>query len=181
MFVDAIGINRTPLPDNLTLSQMDKNLEKWVSFHTKSLMAAAIHGTRIAEDPKRCHTHIIHIMLQPRPAIEHKNQKGKYFRVIEARSLTFDEARRLGGAWPESLDQIQIMRDEHEAAGRGSITAAAIEGKLIYFRIWNEYRSLLIQLHLSVYRWSRWAVSNAPGGPSSKDGRMSFSKMSSVG
>lgn len=109
----------------MTLTDLDQRLEKWIKFHNSTLMAATIHALALPRDIKRSRTHIVRMQVSYRE--DNNGAPGKFFRVDRAEAIEMDEARRLGGAWPESLVQIGKLREESEKRRMGTVAAIGVE------------------------------------------------------
>lgn len=118
-------LDRLLLPDGVSLYELDQRLEKWVQFHTTSLMAACLHAIRLPEDINNIRTHVMYVRLQARE--DHGNSAGKYFRVVDAYPVAVAEGMRRPSPWPESLLQLRALQDESERMGRGRTGATMIE------------------------------------------------------
>ena len=92
-------LDRLILPDGVSLYELDQRLEKWVQFHTTSLMAACLHAIRLPENINNIRTHVMYVRLQARE--DHGNSAGKYFRVIEAYPVIEKKGPVLGLAGKE--------------------------------------------------------------------------------
>ena len=114
-----------PLPEGMSLTDMDQRLEKWVKFHHFTLMAATIHALALPRDPTRSRTHVIHIILLPR--IDHNGSASKFFRICDASVLEISEAMNMRDPWRASLEQVAVMRQESESMKRGTVAAAGVE------------------------------------------------------
>jgi splicing suppressor protein 51 len=122
---DQSGILAHSLPQGITLTDLDQRLEKWIKFHNSTLMAATIHALALPRDIKRSRTHIVRMQVSYRE--DNNGAPGKFFRVDGAEAIEMDEARRLGGAWPESLVQIGKLREESEKRRMGTVAAIGVE------------------------------------------------------
>ncbi|TBU27770.1 hypothetical protein BD311DRAFT_695933 [Dichomitus squalens] len=124
----ALGMmDRLMLVDGISMYELDQRLEKWVKFHNSTLMAATIQALRLPVDISRARTHVLYILLEPRPASEHNDQAGKFFRALEAEVIAIEDAMRKESPWPESLMQLNGMADDMERSGHGTVAAAMIE------------------------------------------------------
>ena len=88
-------------------------------------MAATIHALALPRDIKRSRTHIVRMQVSYRE--DNNGSPGKFFCVDRAEAIEMDEARRLGGAWPESLVQIGKLREESEKRRMGTVAAIGVE------------------------------------------------------
>jgi mitochondrial splicing suppressor protein 51 len=122
-----------PLPDGLTLCDLDQRLEKWVKFHNATLMCATIHALRLPRDITRTRTHVLSIFITPR--LDHRDAPGKYFRVRFAEPLTIAEAKEKPAPWPQSIAQIETMRQESEEMGRGTVAAACLDCPMLGMQV----------------------------------------------
>jgi mitochondrial splicing suppressor protein 51 len=104
--------NMVPLPEGLTLSDLDQRLEKWVKFHNPTLMAAAVQ-----------------LFIEPR--FDHGGSAGKYFRIRTANVLAISEAMNKDAPWPESIRQTAKMRDENERLNRGTVAAVYLDSHML--------------------------------------------------
>lgn len=108
----------------MTLPELDQRLEKWIHYHSPTIMAATIHALRIPEDFTNLKTRVLHIIVSPRT--DHDGRPAKYFRVREAKAYSVEEARRFPAPWAESIDNIEQMREESERMKRGSVAFAGV-------------------------------------------------------
>ncbi|KAH9902382.1 hypothetical protein C8Q73DRAFT_785073 [Cubamyces lactineus] len=120
-------LDRLFLVDGISMHELDQRLEKWVRFHNPTLMTATVHALRLPESVARSRTHLLYIRLAPRPQTEHQGASGKFFRVLDAEVIEWDEAARRPAPWPESLEQLRFMQDDAENMRRGGVAAAMIE------------------------------------------------------
>lgn len=106
--------------------ELDQRLEKWVRYHTYTLMGACINAIRACEDLNNLRTSVLYVKLAPRE--DHGGVAGKYFRVIEAYPILLQEAMRRPSPWPESLLQLRAMQDDAEKEKkRGMVGASMVE------------------------------------------------------
>ncbi|KAH7929998.1 hypothetical protein BV22DRAFT_1079996 [Leucogyrophana mollusca] len=117
-------MNLIPLPDGLTLSQLDQRLEKWIKFHSPTLMGATIHALGLPRDLSRASTHVVRTQLAIRT--DHGGSPAKFFRIREVEAIPIEEAKKLRDPWRESLEDFQKMREESEAMGRGTVAAMGV-------------------------------------------------------
>ncbi|OSC96969.1 hypothetical protein PYCCODRAFT_1440668 [Trametes coccinea BRFM310] len=120
-------LDRLFLVDGLSLHELDQRLERWVRFHSPTLMAATIHALRLPEDVGRARTSLLYVRLEARPQPEHEGATGKFFRVRDAEVVAWDDACRRPSPWPESLEQLRVMQDEAGRMGHGGVAAAMVE------------------------------------------------------
>jgi len=118
-----------PLPDGITLKELDTRLEKWISWHNPTLMGATIHALSLPTDINRARTHVLNVTVRPRPLSEHGGKVSKYFKIITAEPLEVATAMTYSEPWPESLRWLQNMREEQEASGRGTVAAIGVTCK----------------------------------------------------
>jgi len=117
--------NGIPLPEGLTLPELDKRLEKWIKYHTPTIMSASYHALSLPTDINRAGKYLLHIIVEPRT--DHGGSPAKYFRVRTARVPSVTEAIGYGPPSPESIQMLKERREESEKAGTGTETAAGIE------------------------------------------------------
>ncbi|KAI0363863.1 hypothetical protein BV20DRAFT_975163 [Pilatotrama ljubarskyi] len=120
-------LDRLFLVDGVSMHELDQRLEKWVRFHSPTLMAATVHALRLPLSVSRSRTHLLYVRLAPRGHAEHQGAPAKFFRVLDAEVVEWDEAERRDAPWPESLAQLRAMQDESERMGRGGVAAAMVE------------------------------------------------------
>ncbi|KDR79804.1 hypothetical protein GALMADRAFT_241889 [Galerina marginata CBS 339.88] len=159
---DADGFLQGLLPRGLTLLELDQKLEKWVKFHSNLLMAATIHALSLPKDIKRARTHLLRVKVVYRP--DNNSVSAKAFRVYDASLITVEEGRALGGVWPESIDQLQQMREESEGLKRGTVAAVALECvplamQTVPFGSLRDLSPLRIQ-----HRWKEILIKNVEAG-----------------
>lgn len=115
------------LPDGISMFELDQRLEKWVKFHSPTMMAAVLHALRIPEDLNRARQYVLYIKLLPRSRGEHGGVPAKFFKVDDAYPVSVEEAMGWPSPWMESLVSLRNMQDESERKGRGRGTAAMVE------------------------------------------------------
>ncbi|KAI0763328.1 hypothetical protein BD413DRAFT_606714 [Trametes elegans] len=120
-------LDRLFLVDGISMHELDQRLEKWVRFHSPTLLTATVHALRLPEDVGRTRTHILYARLEPRGQAEHQGAPAKFFRVVDAEVITWADAERRPSPWPESLAQLREMQDECEKMNRGGTAAAMVE------------------------------------------------------
>jgi len=113
------------LPDGISRFELDKRLEKWVKFHQPLLMWATIHSLSLGKDLSRSRKQVLYIKLEARR--DHDNSTGKYFRAIDAYTVSIGEAMTWPAPWPESLDALRQLQDESESVKRGACAAVMVE------------------------------------------------------
>ncbi|KAI0328258.1 hypothetical protein GY45DRAFT_1014517 [Cubamyces sp. BRFM 1775] len=73
-------LDRLFFPDGISLSELDKLLEKWVRFHRPTLMYATCLARapppRLSASLARSRTHLLYLPLAPRPHAEHQGVAG---------------------------------------------------------------------------------------------------------
>lgn len=114
-----------PLPDGMSLTEMDQRLEKWIKFHKNTLMAMTIHALSLPKDITRTRTHIVRMIVAPR--LDHGGAPSKYFRVRDAVVVTMNDAMGYPAPWAESLVELEKLRVESENMRRGSVAAVGVE------------------------------------------------------
>lgn len=122
-------IDRLLLPDGLSMYEMDQRLEKWVQYHSPTLMGATIHCIDLPNSLENARTKVMYVKLRPRERKEHYDTPGLYFEFIDAYPVDIDEAMTWKSPWPESLVQLKRMQADSERDGRGGVTAAMVEAK----------------------------------------------------
>ena len=120
-------MDRMTLVDGVSMYELDQRLEKWVRFHNSTLMAGTIQALRLPEDVSRAHTHVLYILLEPRPYSEHNGEVGKFFRAVETEVVSIQDGMRKKAPWPGSLMQLSHIADDMERSGNGTVAAAIIE------------------------------------------------------
>ncbi|KAI9001477.1 hypothetical protein BD414DRAFT_432080 [Trametes punicea] len=120
-------LDRLFLVDGISLHELDQRLEKWVRFHSPTLMGATVHALRLPDDVQRSRTHLLYVRLEPRRQAEHQGAAGKFFRVCDAEVVPWDDALHRPAPWPESLMQLRLMQDEAERMNRGGVAATMVE------------------------------------------------------
>ncbi|KAI0656445.1 hypothetical protein C8Q70DRAFT_335269 [Cubamyces menziesii] len=118
---------RLGLVDGLSLRELDQRLEKWVRWHTLTLMTATVHALRLPESLARARAYVLYIRLEARPQAEHNGAPAKFFRVRDAEVVSVEEGMRRPLPWPWSLLQLRQLQDEAERSGRGGEAAAMVE------------------------------------------------------
>ena len=121
------AIDRLLLVDGISLYELDQRLEKWVRFHTSTLMVATIQALGLVHDVSRARTGVLYVRLEARGAAEHDGAPGKFFRVVDAHVVSIAEAQRRPAPWPESVAQVQVLADSGERLGQGTTAAAMLE------------------------------------------------------
>jgi len=117
-------MNLIPLPDGMTLSELDARLAKWIAFHNPTLMGACIHALALPRDITRSRTHVLRVVVAPRT--DHGGSTAKYFRIREAEPLAIAQAMTYPEPWPESLKDLKNLREENEQSGSGTVAAIGI-------------------------------------------------------
>ncbi|KDR79798.1 hypothetical protein GALMADRAFT_241879 [Galerina marginata CBS 339.88] len=150
------------LPPGLTLLELDQTLEKWVKLYNNLLTAATIHALSLPKDIKRARSYLLRVKISYRP--DNNGVLAKTFRVDDAVLIDMDAGRALGGVWPESISQIQKMREESESLKRGTVAAVALECEplamqLVPFGSLRDLSPLTIQ-----QRWKEILIKNVENG-----------------
>src|ERR1700729_3124065 len=101
----------------MTLTELDARLEKWIGFHNPTFMGACIHALSLPRDITRSRTHVLHLTVAPRT--DHGGSAAKYFRVRDAEPIAIAQAMTYDAPWPESLNDLESLREENEKSGRG--------------------------------------------------------------
>jgi len=122
-------LDRLLLPDGVSMYELDQRLEKWVSFHSPTLMSATIHCIDLPGNLANARNKVMYVKLRPREKREHYDSPALYFEFVDAYPVDIDEAMRWNSPWPESLIQIRQMQEESARDGRGGVTAAMVEVK----------------------------------------------------
>ncbi|TCD61348.1 hypothetical protein EIP91_008575, partial [Steccherinum ochraceum] len=122
-------LDRLVLPDGISMYELDQRLEKWVSFHSPTLMGATIHCINLPGNVTNARKKVMYVKLQPRERREHYDAPGLYFEFVDAYAVDIEEAMGWESPWPESLDQLKKLQDDSERDGRGGVTAAMVEVK----------------------------------------------------
>lgn len=105
---------------------MDQRLEKWVRFHSYTLMGACLHAVRAPEDLNNVRTNVLYVKLEVRE--DHDGVPAKYFRVAEAYAVSVQDGMRQSSPWPESLLQLRAMQNDAEKEKkRGLVGATLVE------------------------------------------------------
>lgn len=125
----AGSLDRLVLPDGLTMYELDQRLEKWVTFHSPTLMGATIHCIDLIGNLANARTHVMYVRLSARERREHFDAPALYFEFVDACAVDVEEAMGWASPWPESLIQLRKMQDDSEREGRGGVTAAMVEVK----------------------------------------------------
>ncbi|KDQ10965.1 hypothetical protein BOTBODRAFT_136248 [Botryobasidium botryosum FD-172 SS1] len=110
-------LERFSIPDEVTMSELDQRLEKWINLHRPPLMNISYHALRLPEDLSRARTHVLYIKLRARPIAEHGGSPGRYFAVEDAYPLAITEAVTRGVPWPESIQQLRTLQSQARARG----------------------------------------------------------------
>ena len=113
--------------DGLSLLELDQRLEKWVRWHTLTLMTATVHALRLPESLLRARDYVLYIRLEARPQAEHNGATAKFFRVLDAEVVAWVDGVRRPTPWPGALHFLRRMQEEAMRTGRGMDTAAMIE------------------------------------------------------
>lgn len=122
----AGSLDRLLIPGGLSLYELDQRLEKWVRFHSYTLMGACIHALRVPEDVNNIRNSILYVKLEPRE--DHGETPAKYFRVVDAYAVLLQDAMRRPSPWPESALQLRAMQNDAEKEKkRGMVGASMIE------------------------------------------------------
>ncbi|EGO29869.1 hypothetical protein SERLADRAFT_458205 [Serpula lacrymans var. lacrymans S7.9] len=93
-----------------------------------SAHAAALnsfHALTLPRDITRTATHVLRLFVQLRT--DHKGSPAKYFRILEAKVESIEDAKTFPDPWQESLRDLQNMRGDSEKMGRGTIAAIGVE------------------------------------------------------
>ena len=122
---DESGFSSPFLPPGVTFAELDHRLEKWVKFHNSTLMAATIHALALPRDLTRSRTYVLRMTVRART--DHNGVTGKFFRVTDAQVIEIAEAQRWPPPWPESLEQLALLREESESKRRGTVAAIGVE------------------------------------------------------
>jgi len=117
-------MNLIPLPDGMTLTELDARHEKWIGFHNPTFMGACIHALSLPRDITRSRTHVLHLTVAPRT--DHGGSAAKYFRVRDAEPIAIAQAMTYDAPWPESLNDLKNLREENEKSGRGTVAAIGV-------------------------------------------------------
>ena len=120
------ALDRLLIPGGLSLYELDQRLEKWVRFHSYTLMGACLHAVRAPEDLNNLRSTVLYVKLGVRE--DHGNDPMKYFRVVEAYPVSVQDGMRRPSPWPESLLQLRVMQNDAEKEKkRGMVGATFIE------------------------------------------------------
>jgi splicing suppressor protein 51 len=60
------------------------------------------------------------------PRTDHRGSVAKYFRVQSAEPVTVAEVMTYDAPWPESVQDLEIIRKENEESGRGTVAAIGV-------------------------------------------------------
>lgn len=88
---NALNIDALPLPKpppGLTWIELEARFKKWLLFHAKTLIAAAMHALQIPDD--RSTTHVLFIKTKYR---NNSVEVAKCFSLIKAEVLTLEEVK----------------------------------------------------------------------------------------
>ncbi|RDX46261.1 hypothetical protein OH76DRAFT_1407172 [Lentinus brumalis] len=119
--------DRLTLVDGMSMYELDQRLEKWVRWHSGTLMAATVQALRLPEDVTRAHTHLLYVKLEPRSEAEHQGATGKYFRVVDVDVIEMEDGLRRPSPWPESIMQLRDLGMDAIRNRRGYVAAAMVE------------------------------------------------------
>ncbi|KAH8094496.1 hypothetical protein BXZ70DRAFT_896773 [Cristinia sonorae] len=120
---------RMLIPDGISMFDLDQRLEKWVAFHSPTLMGATIHCIDLPKRPTNYRSQVMYVKLKARERRDHFDSVGLYFEFVDAYAVDIDEAMGWDSPWPESLAQLKSMQADSERDGRGGVTAAMVEVK----------------------------------------------------
>ncbi|KAF7768314.1 hypothetical protein Agabi119p4_7557 [Agaricus bisporus var. burnettii] len=99
---NALNIDALPLPKpppGLTWIELEARFKKWLLFHAKTLIAAAMHALQIPDD--RSTTHVLFIKTKYR---NNSVEVAKCFSLIKAEVLTLEEVKSWGGHLMQELE-----------------------------------------------------------------------------
>ncbi|KAI0328260.1 hypothetical protein GY45DRAFT_1362774 [Cubamyces sp. BRFM 1775] len=113
--------------DGLSLIEFDRRLEKWVHWHTLTLMSATVDALRLTESLLRARDYVLYIRLEARPQAEHNGTTATFFRVLDAEVVRWEDGIRRPTSWPGALVWLRRMQEESMRAGRGMDAAALVE------------------------------------------------------
>ncbi|KDQ06990.1 hypothetical protein BOTBODRAFT_149392 [Botryobasidium botryosum FD-172 SS1] len=150
-------LQRLGLPDGISMYELDQRLEKWIKLHRTTLMTTCIHALRLPEDLSRARSHVLYLKLRACANDEHEGSARKYFAVEDAYPVAVAEAQSWKDPWPESLQQLQALRNSDQARSSGEVAAVMVECsplavqtvpfgsiKGLHFAVVSEWKEVLI-------------------------------------
>ena len=123
------ALDRLRIPDGISMYELDQRLEKWVAYHSPTLMGATIHCIDLPRDITNSRRQVMYVKLRARERREHYDAPGLYFEFEDAYAVNIDEAMDWDEPWPGSMMQLISLQDESERDGRGGVSAAMVEVK----------------------------------------------------
>lgn len=102
-----------PPPPGLTWVDLHECARKWMIFHEKTLLFATIHALRLPNifNFSRFRTHIVYISVGWREDNPDK-KVGKYFKLVEAETISRKEAAKRWGRPPSFFDPEGLRGDD---------------------------------------------------------------------
>jgi splicing suppressor protein 51 len=119
------NLNLIPVPDGLSLVELNNRLAKWVKYHTATLMDATIHALNAPKDFTRIRSHLLRVHVSPRS--DHGGSPGKYFRIVDATVVSFADAWNFMPPWPDGLMHFSKLREESDRLKRGGVAMIGLE------------------------------------------------------
>lgn len=126
---ESMSSTMDPLPDGITLIELNQRLADWIRFHTPCFVGATVYCLDFASNIQNLHTKVLLIKLRPRERKVHKNVPGMYFEFVDACAVDMQEAMGWEAPWPYLMMGLRKMQMDSEREGRGGVTAALIEAK----------------------------------------------------